>query len=127
MTFAMTHDNQEMQSLRTRFLALALLLPLLITALFAYQAGNNFELTAGTRRNQVRTMAACVQVDKHPAETKALLPNSPDEASAAASLLLVYLLRLPLTSLLTPHRSRLLRQLLRTIQFSGRFVDDNQS
>ncbi|MCR2804189.1 hypothetical protein [Paenibacillus soyae] len=124
---APVNDNQERQGWRGRLLAFALLLPLLITSLFAYQAGNNFELTAGTRKSQARTVTVYVQVDKHPSETKALLPDSPDVAAAAVSLLLVYLLRLPLARLFAPYRSRLLRKLLCTIQFSGRFVDDIRS
>ncbi|MEK3883459.1 hypothetical protein [Paenibacillus sp. PL2-23] len=127
MSIPHTQLEQENTCLRQRMLALFLLFPLLITALFAYQAGNNFELTANARKSQTRPIQVYFHVDKHPAETKALLPNSPNVAAAAASLLGIYALRLPIVYLYAHHFTLLLRSILRTIQFSGRFVDEGRS
>lgn len=108
-----------------RILAFMILLPIFLTASFAYQAGNNFELTAGGGNGRAVPNSQYIHVsrDKHPSHTKALPPHSPNVDAAVLSLLIIYVLRISITMLRTPHRLRLKRLLHRPIKVTGSYVD----
>ncbi|MBH5318664.1 hypothetical protein I6N90_12735 [Paenibacillus sp. GSMTC-2017] len=104
---------------------LIVMLPLLLSASFAYQAGNNFELTAGTNKSVASSSTIQYSQSKHPSDTKALIPNSPDVLAVAISLLGIYLLTIPLSTILTPYFQMLRDKLLAPIKFTSTFVDSN--
>lgn len=108
-----------------RVLAFMILLPIFLTASFAYQAGNNFELTAGGGNSRAVPSSQYIHVsrDKHPSDTKALPPQSPNVDAVVLSLLIVYVLRISINMLRTPHLLRLKRLLLRPIRVTGSYVD----
>ncbi|MFD0589569.1 hypothetical protein ACFQZE_16390 [Paenibacillus sp. GCM10027627] len=109
-----------------RYLTFFLLLPLLITASFAYQAGNNFELTAGSGKITSSGTALHVQSGpgKHPSETKALLPNSPDILAVTSSLLVIYLLAICDSYFRTPHRQGLRDRIVNVMKYTSNYVDE---
>lgn len=107
-------------------IALFLLFALLVTASFAYQAGNNFELTAGmnkTSHASVSHASHASQPGKHPNDTNAVLPNSPDVLAAAVSLLIIYVLAARGFIFWTPYRQLLKSSLLMPLKFSSMYVD----
>lgn len=107
-------------------IVLFLLFSLLVTASFAYQAGNNFELTAGMNKPShasVSHSSHAPQPGKHPNDTKALLPNSPEILAAAVSLLVIYVLAARVCIFWTPYRQLLKLTLLMPLKFSSMFVD----
>ncbi|RIX60228.1 hypothetical protein D3P08_01220 [Paenibacillus nanensis] len=119
------HYRRLQSNLLGRILAFMVLLPLFLTASFAYQAGNNFELTAGSGSNRTTPSSHTVIVsrDRHPSDTKALPPQSPCVDAVVSSLLIIYLLRIPNTLFHTPHVLQMKRQLLRPVKLTGGYVD----
>lgn len=108
-----------------RFLACMILLPLLLTASFAYQAGNIFELTAGGSSNRAVPSSPFINIskNKNPAGTRALPPHSPNVDAAALSLLIIYVLRISIDLFQSPHQLLLKRLLLRPIKVTGSYVE----
>jgi hypothetical protein len=108
-----------------RILAFMVLLPIFLTASFAYQAGNNFELTAGGGSSRAVPSSQTIHVskDKHPAGTRALPPHSPNVDTAAMSLLIIYVLRILIALFRSPHPLLLKRLLLRPIKVTGSYVE----
>ncbi|WP_238188189.1 hypothetical protein [Paenibacillus sp. L3-i20] len=122
------NDNQRIHTkhnivLRSLF-TLIVLLPLLLSASFAYQAGNIFELTAGTNKSAASSSNLHITQGKHPADTKALVPNSPDVLTAAISLLTIYLITVPISFILAPYLQMLKDRLLAPIKFTSTYVNN---
>lgn len=106
-------------SVISRYFFLFIICALLVTASFAYQAGNNFELTASTGKSLSAPGSSQPVHAKHPSDVKALLPNSPGIMTVAASLLTIYLLTIPASLFRVPYPQRLRRTCLKPIRFAG--------
>ncbi|MBD2872445.1 hypothetical protein [Paenibacillus arenilitoris] len=108
---------------RSRFMNLLVIVPLLLAALFAYQAGNSFEQTAGASRFHAAVRSAYSYSDRRNAKRKTPLP---DNAIIHAFVHALYLRRLFATSLLQALRTtvpqRLREQVMAPIKFTSRFV-----
>ncbi|MDQ6423199.1 hypothetical protein RB620_27600 [Paenibacillus sp. LHD-117] len=127
LTYATGLSDTRNEKPKTPF-ALLLLFALLVTASFAYQAGNNFELTASvskTPQSAVSHASHSSFPGKHPSDTNALLPNSPDVLAAAVSLLIIYILAARASIFQTPFRQRLKSSLLLPLKFSCMYVDSS--
>ncbi|CAM4095837.1 hypothetical protein L1N85_10585 [Paenibacillus alkaliterrae] len=103
---------------------LLVIVPLLFAALFAYQASNFFELTAGTSRINAVARTAYVTVDRQNANKKHFLPpiNVLPGAIAHARKL-IYSLSITLRSALSTSIPQSLRNLfLFPIKYTSLFV-----
>jgi hypothetical protein len=102
---------------------LLVIVPLLIAALFAYQAGNSFELTAGTSRFQAAAQVSSSAAGRQNARQKTPLPVNALINAFIHALIYQYLLSTTLLfALRTSVPQRLRRQLLAPIKFTSRFV-----
>ncbi|MGO4369791.1 hypothetical protein AB4Z21_03145 [Paenibacillus sp. MCAF20] len=120
LTISMKHNQRP--AFRNRFFNLLIILPLLLTALFAYQAGNNFELTAGSSRfNPVARATTCAALNGR-SPSKLLQPIRRKPAAYKVSLAVLfgrpaYLSPLSLTIL-----QRLKRLLLKPIKYTSVYI-----
>ncbi|MDQ0062298.1 hypothetical protein [Paenibacillus harenae] len=116
-----TRHKQE-RLFRNRFINLLIILPLLLTALFAYQAGNNFELTAGSSRfNPVARATTCYARDGRSA-SKLLQPVRRKPAAYKASLAVLYGRPAYLSPLSQTILQQLKRLLLKPIKYTSVFI-----
>lgn len=115
-------SNDE-QLYRSRIMHMLLIVPLLLAALFAYQAGNSFELTAGASRVSNVSRATYELSDRQKADRKQLWLLKAKAMAFVRTLIRVYLLpphpRYALSSAV-PQRMRNL--LMTPIKFTSRYV-----
>lgn len=111
------------QLYRSRIMHVLIIVPLLLAALFAYQAGNSFELTAGASRVSSVSRAAYELTDRQKADRKQLWLLKAKALAFVRSLIRVYMLpphnRYALSSAV-PQRMRDL--LMTPIKFTSRYV-----
>ncbi|WP_419871135.1 hypothetical protein [Candidatus Pristimantibacillus sp. PTI5] len=110
---------------RKHFMNLLIIVPLLLAALFAYQAGNTFELTAGASRITAASKSkytASVNAGKSNSTTKPILPENVLLVSFLHSLLLLYRKSATLYALRTSVPQRMRDLLMTPIKFTSHFV-----
>lgn len=118
------HFDNKVQHFGLRLFLLLLLLPLLVTASFAYQAGNNFEYAAGHGKlTQSSQISQHIYPAKHPSDFKSLLPNSPDVLAAGLSLLIIYKLIIQTEILRSFYPKQLKQTLMKPLKYTGNYVD----
>lgn len=114
--------QQQEPLFNNRFINLLIILPLLLTALFAYQAGNNFELAAGSSRfNPVARATTCYAQNGRSA-SKLLQPVRRKPAAYKASLAVLYGRPAYLSPLSLTILQRLKRILLKPIKYTSVFI-----
>jgi len=107
---------------RKHIMNLFLIVPLLFAALFAYQAGNMFELTAGASRINAAVKYATSTVRKQSTTAKTFLPENVLVAAYVHALMLIYWRSTTLSALVTSYRQRLRDLLMTPIKFTSHFV-----
>ncbi|HTG68041.1 MAG TPA: hypothetical protein VL921_02185 [Candidatus Udaeobacter sp.] len=103
-------------------LNLLIIVPLLLTALFAYQAGNSFEQTAGASRMTAAVQYTTSITGKQRTGTKVFLPENVLPAAAMYALMLMSRLSANLSALRTSVPQRLRDLLMTPIKFTSQFV-----
>ncbi|WP_141502172.1 hypothetical protein [Paenibacillus luteus] len=107
---------------RKHLMNLLIIVPLLMAALFAYQAGNTFELTAAASRITADAKYATANVGKQNSSTKVFLPENLLLASYMHALMLMYWLAATLSALHTFVPQRMRDLLMTPIKFTSHFV-----
>ncbi|OME82111.1 hypothetical protein BK120_15655 [Paenibacillus sp. FSL A5-0031] len=107
---------------RKHLMNLFLIVPLLLAALFAYQAGNMFELTAGASRITAAAKYATSTVRKQSTTATTFLPENALVAAYMHALMLIYWRSTTLSALVTTYRQRLRDLLMTPIKFTSHFV-----
>ncbi|WP_424768675.1 hypothetical protein [Paenibacillus sp. sgz302251] len=108
---------------RSRFLHMLVIVPLLLAALFAYQAGNSFELTAGTNRINAAANVSSAMIDRQNINNNFLLPETAPVHPFVREILMIYLLTRSLAAAMrttVPQRMRDLH--MAPIKFTSQFV-----
>lgn len=103
-------------------LNLLIIVPLLLAALFAYQAGNSFEQTAGASRITAAVRYTTSITGKQGTRTKVFLPENVLLAAALHALTLMSRLSANLSALRTFVPQRLRDLLMTPIKFTSHFV-----
>ncbi|MDQ8736122.1 hypothetical protein [Paenibacillus sp. LHD-38] len=108
---------------RKHLMNLLIIVPLLLAALFAYQAGNTFEQTAGASRIHASVKyTASVNVGKMNSTTKLFLPENVLLVAYLHSLLLLFRRSTTLFALRTSVPQRMRDLLMTPIKFTSHFV-----
>ncbi|WP_138754921.1 hypothetical protein [Paenibacillus sinopodophylli] len=108
---------------RKRIMNLLIIVPLLLAALFAYQAGNMFEQTAGASRIIAGARyAASVSVGKKNGTTKSFLPENQLLVSYLSALMRIFRHSVSRFELRTTIPQRLRDLLMNPIKFTSHFV-----
>lgn len=106
---------------RNRFLNLLIIFPLLIAALFAYEAGNAFELTAGPNRVLI-SKSSYKAVCNSKSTTKTFLPENVYLIAYSHALLIIFTLSIAHSALRTTVPQRLRDLFMHPIKFTSHFV-----
>ncbi|MCA0756448.1 hypothetical protein KP806_15445 [Paenibacillus sp. N4] len=108
---------------RSRIMHVLLIVPLLLAALFAYQAGNSFELTAGASRVSNVSRATFEMSDREKAGRKQLWLLKARALAFVRALVRVYLLPPhPFYALSSAVPQRMRDLLMTPIKFTSRYV-----
>ncbi|NIK78155.1 hypothetical protein FHS15_003293 [Paenibacillus castaneae] len=105
-----------------RLFSVLIIIPLLFAALFAYEAGNNFELTAGSNRFHSVSKSSYKAFSKSNSTTKSFLPENIHLIAYSHALMQIFTLSLTLSALQTSVPQRLRDLLLHPIKFTSHFV-----
>ncbi|OBZ11194.1 MULTISPECIES: hypothetical protein [Bacillales] len=107
---------------RKHLMNLLIIVPLLLAALFAYQAGNTFELTAGASRMTASAKYSTSIVGKQNTTTKVFFPENVLLAAYMHAFLHMHWLSTSLAALRTTVPQRLRDLLMTPIKFTSHFV-----
>jgi hypothetical protein len=107
---------------RKHLMNLLIIVPLLLAALFAYQAGNTFEQTAGASRMTASAKYSTSIVGKQNTTTKVFFPENVLLAAYMHAFLHMHWLSANLSALRTTVPQRLRDLLMTPIKFTSHFV-----